>query len=525
MGLFFKILIAITIMVMAMGGWYVQRRLTSRRNRRLNGRSRRRVSEASLTEADASLDEIDLYWQGSSPRGFEAWPETDALEQEASTRDDVSVATPLTAEAPLETAPQGPPTPRRIPDTAARKLATHFLGHLINQHFMLPELSNVGPQAFQALLSRLETEPADVTTAHGAIVARLAPQATLYIDPLLTSVEDAEAAAEALTPVCEGTHLIVVLGQAPEPAEATTTAVSEISAHIRPILHRFNVPPTHLFSLQDDGSYHNHLEDTQNFVPSRIDVACVPESFVQSILDYAIVRYDKGEPEAALRTLGPLAEGLWLRATESHSFDGFLLAQTLNLLGLSNRDAGTVEEAVTCFEHAIDLMRVDGDPQALQLIHRNLAETLTRLDDDPRALASAAEHLRHAIHLDQRDVGAWLLLGQIYIQRHYLLGKRSMIERAKHAFRSGLKVAPNDDALLQALKEACALAKTSTPSQRIALNAPAAPPLYHAPRATTPPASPPRLSLVSTNAVSLNKTTMTPASPPQETRQASGAKG
>jgi len=135
-------------------------------------------------------------------------------------------------------------------------------------------------------------------------------------------------------------------------------------------------------------------------------------------------------------------------------FDGVLLAEVLNLLGIVNRDVDAFQESVTCFEYAIRLLRDEGDPKDLQLVHKNLGETLLLIETpSSKDLVLATEQLRHAVQLDARDIESWHMLGQAYVARHRVDGDRSLLDRAEHALRRALDVAPTDVVVQNAILE------------------------------------------------------------------------
>src|SRR5690606_16423654 len=209
--------------------------------------------------------------------------------------------------------------------------------------------------------------------------------------------------------------------------------------HVGTIIERMRVRPENLLLLQDDGSVHNHLEERRHYVPTRLDMGQVPESFVEGLLIYAQERFDASDPEAVLRTVGPLAGGLWDRVHRLHDFDPGVLARVLNLLGAANRMVFCYEEAVACFESSLKLLKAIEAYDAMPIVQGNLGQTVAALarqrNNDPEQLRLATRHLQAAIRLDAEDLDIQRALVNVYLVRYQVEGSRSLLSRAAHVLR------------------------------------------------------------------------------------------
>lgn len=441
----------------------------------------RRTSGARATHDE--IDEIDAYWGDAVPMGFVADDDDDevsgelapvprraesvqavselvdadelleALSGVMSRRDaaPAAVEAVAAAAAPSEVATPSPAVARRDRISLAEqtvgkagcRLGAAYLTHLIESNFLpAGTRGSCTAEDLRDALRALRTGQPTRIVEHGAVLQRLGEDHVLYFDPLLRRVDHVQNLFHHVSCVVakRSLHVVITGGDAEEDAE--------LLAHIGPLVQQFSVPPTQLVVLQEDGTFHNHTEDQAHYVPAHIDAWHVPESFVTQMFTYAQERFDAGEPEAALRTLGPLAGPLWERIVGGVGFDRVLMAQVLNLLGLSNRLIGCLEEAVTCFDSALSLLRDVEAYQHLQVVEVNLGTTLLQhasAANEVEPLRVATRHLQSAVRLDQDCAVAWQVLGEVFLTRHEMERSASMLARAEHAYTQAQRCDPRLD--------------------------------------------------------------------------------
>lgn len=417
------LLIIAACSVFAMIVWRGKRRNNTwnRRARKLQRAVEPPVENTRATPDDAVIDEAEAYWGNSMPRGVAA-------------RELVEATNPL--EELVEVAPEEPVAQEPSAE-AACQLGLHLTHWLALRRFRLPDAGErYTEDDLLAAIDALEQGQPATIFAHGAALQPLGSGCALLLEPRVRPVEDFETFSRKLKLDATGAQLYLILGDDPAPADD-----AQRSAHMGELIKALDLPPEHFFLKQDDGSFHNFIEDQHHFVPARFDVEHLPEAFLERMLDYAQDRYEEGEPEAALRVLGPLEEPLGTLALDGH-FDRILVARMLNLLGIAHREVGAPTLAVACFSLAERLVKDPCEPDALQIVHSNLGETLALYAECTlENLKRAAHHLREAIRLDDADVESLKTLGAVYLDQYELTAHSSLLDRAERAFNRASRLA------------------------------------------------------------------------------------
>lgn len=369
------------------------------------------------------VDEIDAYW-GSA----QASPVSAPVVQED--------CTPKTAHrcAAVEQAPGGP----RVLGDDARRLGIAYFQYLLDNK-VLPRGSVSLTNESNIIIAQnaLRNKQQSATLSHSAVAQRIGHQALCIFEPLSMPVENVERAIECLAPLVSDKSTFFVL-------ESTEFAEPECLNHIPKICAEFKIPQTHVFIRQTDGSFINYIEDIHNFAPSRLDPWQMPESFFSELLDYAQAAFDEGDSETVMRALAPLVEPLYERIQTRRDFAPILVAQALNLTGMTNRALEHEAQAVSCFEASYQILRKLEDYEAIKAVEANLGITLALMQTPTEAtLNKAVHHLKDVTELNPKDDEAWLYLGHAYLKLYQLCHLGANLMRSKRAFAQAYALAPS----------------------------------------------------------------------------------
>ena len=344
-------------------------------------------------------------------------------------------------EAILQT-PQAPTRPRLLGDTAC-ELGVRYFDSVLSQHVM--------PRAAQALTNNTNiviaknalkaTHPSAIFS-HGAIAQRIGQNAVCLFEPLETPIADVENALSQIDDIMQNRTIFVILSNLDECAP-------ENMAHIAPLCHRYGVAKTNIYIEQPDHSFINYIENARDYVPARIDANRMPPSFFTEIFDYAQDAYDRGDYEAVLRTIDPLIRPLLDRMRLNANFPPLLIAQALNLIGMTQREIGCDDRAVNAFEASLTILQQIEDYNAIKSVKANLGITLAL--STPATLPKielAIRHLNEVTQLNPRDAEAWLFLANSYIEQFRFTNAKSLLGRALRAYDKSYEIEPAQDVAL-----------------------------------------------------------------------------
>ena len=322
----------------------------------------------------------------------------------------------------------------------ARELGIRYFNFLIAHHVVPRGNRNLTSEAnILVAQNALKTSRQSATLSHGAVAQRIGERAICLFEPLDAPVSNVPKALELLDEIlCKKTVFIVL---------ANTDAVEpECLVHLNPICKKFNIPKTCLYIEQENGSFINYFEDVNNFVPDRIDPFCMPQNFFSDMLDYAHKAYDEGDLEAVLRTIEPFIEPLTIRVNSMQNFSKILLAQALNLLGMTKRDIGLDDEAIQYFEQSLEILRQIEDYEALKSVMANLGITLalSRPVTQPK-IELAIRRLTEVTQLNPRDDEAWLYLANSYLELFRITSAQSLLKRALRAYDKAYELTSSDE--------------------------------------------------------------------------------
>ena len=275
--------------------------------------------------------------------------------------------------------------------------------------------------------------------SHGAIAQNIGERAVCIFEPLEAPVSNVAKAVELLSEFLDNKCIFMIL--------ACTDGVPEQNlAHLCKLSKQFNIAKNCIFIEQHDGSFINYIEDISNFVPSRLNISLMPQEFFSKLLDYACNAYDDGDHEAVMRTVEPLLKPLYMRIRTQHNFSRSLLAQALNLVGMTHRDIGHDDDAAACFELSLTLLREIEDYEAIKSVLANLGITLALSRPvDPRKIELAIRHLNEVTQLNPRDDEAWLYLANSYLEQFRITSAQSLLRRALRAYEKAYSIAPTSE--------------------------------------------------------------------------------
>jgi len=395
---------------------------------RSNRRKERRSGELEQ-DMEPLRDEIDEYWGSSlpsSPAGVPLW-EAEPPAAEAKGRSGAQQSRPA-----LDRMKASSPAEQAVGDRACR-LGLAFLRSLSTQNHGLPGLESARAAGlFEQALNLLQRRNPTRVFGHGAVLQKLEAHRYLLFEPMDERVYGVDSVLGQIhATVGDVSTLTVVVGLGPDRDCAESSFLQSLVKH-------FNVPPQSLFMLEEDEMFYTHEELEKNYAPPCLELSCLPESFFDEILTYAQDELDAGRPEATLRTIGRMAGALWERSQRGE-FDPLLLAQALNLLGSANRAVLCLDEAITCFDTALQMLKHVQDYESVQIVECNLGTTLLHYGKShPEVLTKATKHLQFATQLDPEDVVAWHALGEVFTVRYDFERRSSLLGRAEHAYGRAL---------------------------------------------------------------------------------------
>ncbi len=118
-------------------------------------------------------------------------------------------------------------------------------------------------------------------------------------------------------------------------------------------------------------------------------------------------------------------------------------AEARNNLGVIYYDKGMLDEAITEYIEALKYTRF---PIYLKIIHKNLAEALTKKGDIDEAILD----YKDALGLDPNDYDSWYNLGILYSQK-------GLLNEAVHAYSKALQIKPDYTEAYDGLQKALLL--------------------------------------------------------------------
>lgn len=338
--------------------------------------------------------------------------------------------------------PQPPARPRMLGD-AACELGIRYFDSILAQRIM--------PRATQALTSNtniviaknaLKASHPSAIFSHGAVAQRIGQNAVCLFEPLQTPIVNLGKALSQIDGILNGKTIFIVLSD-------LDACDPENLAHIGPICKRYGVAKTNICIEQPDKSFINYIENARDYVPSRIDVSRMPASFFSEIFDYAQEAFDNGDFEAVLRTVEPLIRPLLTRMRQKSNFPPLLVAQALNLVGMTQREIGCDDRAVNAFEASLAILQQIEDYNAIKSVKANLgiALALSTPVSQPK-IELAIRHLNEVTQLNPRDAEAWLFLANSYIEQFKFTNAKSLLGRALRAYEKSYEIEPADDVAL-----------------------------------------------------------------------------
>ena len=334
---------------------------------------------------------------------------------------------------------KAPTRPRILGDTAC-ELGIRYFDYLLNHHVVPRGARHLTSEAnIQVASCALKTARQSATLSHGAVAQRIGERAVCLFEPLETAIHHIDKAVELMAEVLENKTIFIILAN-------TDNVPSANLAHLNPICSRFHIAKTCFYIEQPDGSFINYVEDTRDFVPARLDAMRMPQNFFSDLLDYAHNAYDDGDYEAVYRTLAPLLDTLYTRVRTQKDFPRVLVAQALNLMGMTHRDAGNDDAAISCFDCSLVLLREIEDYEAIKSVKANLGITLalSRPVTQPK-IEQAIRHLNEVTQLNPRDDEAWLYLANSYLEQFRITGAQSLLRRAYRAYEKAYDIAPSPE--------------------------------------------------------------------------------
>lgn len=328
----------------------------------------------------------------------------------------------------------------KILGDSARELGIRYFDFLIAHH-VVPRGNRKLTSEANILVAQnaLKTARQSATLSHGAVAQRIGERAICLFEPLDAPVSNIPKALDLLNEIFAAKTVFIVLAN-------TDDVDPQCLLHLSPICKKFNIPKTCLYIEQQNGSFINYFEDVNDFVPDRIDPFCMPQNFFSNMLDYAHNAYDDGDLEAVLRTIEPFIEPITIRINTMQNFSKILLAQALNLLGMTKRDIGQDDDAIQYFEHSLEILRQIEDYEALKSVMANLGITLALSRPvTQQKIELAIRRLSEVTQLNPRDDEAWLYLANSYLELFRITSAQSLLKRALRAYDKAYELAPSDE--------------------------------------------------------------------------------
>ena len=330
-----------------------------------------------------------------------------------------------------------PARPRILGDNA-RELGMRYFKYLLAHHLVPRGATHLTNESnILVAENALRNSRQSATLSHGAVAQNIGERAVCLFEPLESPVANCDKAMELLADFLNSKSVFLILGNTDQVPEQNL-------AHLGILCRTFKIPQNCIFIEQADGSFINYIEDSKDFVPSRLVVERMPQNFFSQILDYACGAYDEGDYEAVMRTIEPLLQPIYHRIRTAHNFSKLLLAQALNLVGMTHRDIGHDDDAVACFELSLALLREIEDYEAIKSVMANLGITLALSRPvSPRKIELAIRHLNEVTQLNPRDDEAWLYLANSYLEQYRMTNANSLLRRALRAYEKAYDIAPN----------------------------------------------------------------------------------
>ena len=332
-----------------------------------------------------------------------------------------------------------PARPRILGDSA-RELGMRYFRFLLAHH-LVPRGATHLTNENNILVAEnaLRNSRQSATLSHGAVAQNIGERAVCLFEPLESPVSNLDKAVELLSEFLENKSIFVILA-------STDNVPDQNLAHLGKICRHFKIARSSIFIEQPGGTFINYIEDASNFVPSRLAVEHIPQDFFSQMLDYACNAYDEGDYEAVMRTIEPLLQPLYMRIRAMHNFPKLLLAQALNLVGMTHRDTGHDDDAVACFELSLTLLREIEDYEAIKSVMANLGITLALTRPiQPRKIDLAIRYLNEVTQLNPRDDEAWLYLANSYLEQFRITNAQSLLRRALKAYEKAYNLAPTSE--------------------------------------------------------------------------------
>lgn len=350
----------------------------------------------------------------------------------------------------------------RILGDSARELGMRYFRFLLAHH-LVPRGATHLTNENNILVAEnaLRNSRQSATLSHGAVAQNIGGHAVCLFEPLESPVANVDKAMDLLAEFLDKKFVFVIL--------ASTEAVPEQNlAHLGALCKKFSIPRNCIFIEQPNGTFINYIEDVNNFVPARLAVEFIPQNFFSKILDYACNAYDEGDYEAVMRTVEPLLQPLYVRIRALHNFPKLLLAQALNLVGMTHRDIGRDDDAVACFDLSLTLLREIEDYEAIKSVMANLGITLALTRPVvPRKIELAIRYLNEVTQLNPRDDEAWLYLANSYLEQFRITNAQSLLRRALKAYEKAYNLTPTAEIsqCMDALRSQIGMRHTSATPQ------------------------------------------------------------
>lgn len=332
-----------------------------------------------------------------------------------------------------------PPRPKVLGDEAC-ELGVRYFDYLLKHH-VIPRGARHLTNDANILIAEnaLKTSHASATLSHGAVAQRIGERAVCLFEPLLNPVLNVQKALEQLSELFNNKTIFIILS-------STENTSDDLLAHIAPLCKQFHIPKTCVFIEQPSGAFANYIEDAHDFVPERLDIMQIPQTFFEKLLDYAHHAYDEGDHEAVLRSLAPMMGPLSQRIQASKDFPAIMVAQALNLVGMTYRDIDDDDNAIAAFDRSLQILNKIEDYEAIKSVKANLGITLALSRPMTlEKLEAAIFHLNQVTQLNPRDDEAWLYLANSYLELYRINNKQSLMGRALRAYQKAYELNPGED--------------------------------------------------------------------------------
>lgn len=331
----------------------------------------------------------------------------------------------------------------------ARALGIRYFEYLVSHHVVPRGATHLTNESNIIVAENaLKSSRQSATLSHGAVAQRIGERAVCLFEPLTTAVQNVDKSLELISELFASRTVFIVI--------ASTDEVSDDKlAHLGAICKKCHIPKSCLYIEQADGTFFNYIEDMRDYVPSRLNPDYLPKTFFSEMLDYAHKAYDEGDYEAVLRTIEPLMSKLHYRAQVLRNFPKVLVAQALNLMGMTYRDIDRDDDAIVAFTLSLNYLREIEDYEALKSVLANLGITLALAKPltQPR-IELAIRRLNEVTQLNPYDDEAWLYLANSYLELYRMTGAQSLPRRALRAYEKAYDLAANEEvaACIEALQ-------------------------------------------------------------------------